>query len=73
MNAMHRHLAASASVLVAVQAEDLAGAVEQCNLPGTVHEHPNWSRRLPVPLDGLIAAATLRDTSTIMALSARQG
>jgi 4-alpha-glucanotransferase len=25
--------------------------VEQPNIPGTVHEHPNWRRRLPVPLE----------------------
>jgi 4-alpha-glucanotransferase len=28
--------------------EDLLGQVEQANLPGTVHEHPNWRRRLPI-------------------------
>ena len=73
MDAMHRHLARSASVLVAVQGEDLTGAVEQANLPGTVHEHPNWCRRLSVPLSGLISAAPLRDLSAIMTEAGRNG
>jgi 4-alpha-glucanotransferase len=24
---------------------------DQPNIPGTVDEHPNWRRRLPVPLE----------------------
>ncbi len=71
MAAMHRHLAQSASVLVAVQGEDLAGAVEQANLPGTVYEHPNWCRRLPLPLSGLISAPSLEQTGAIMAQAGR--
>ncbi|GAA4334937.1 4-alpha-glucanotransferase [Pigmentiphaga soli] len=35
--------------LVIVPAEDIAGQVEQPNLPGTVDSHPNWLRRLPQP------------------------
>jgi 4-alpha-glucanotransferase len=40
-------VARSASRLALVPIEDLAGEVEQPNLPGTVDEHPNWRRRLP--------------------------
>ncbi|GGI71967.1 4-alpha-glucanotransferase [Polymorphobacter multimanifer] len=35
------------SVLAIVPMEDIIGAVEQPNLPGTIDEHPNWRRRLP--------------------------
>lgn len=28
--------------------EDLLGLEQQPNLPGTIHEHPNWRRRLPL-------------------------
>lgn len=73
IEAMHQHLATCASALVAVQAEDLAGAVEQCNLPGTVHEHPNWRRRLPLPISRLISARSLDQTGTIMANAGRNG
>ncbi len=34
------------SVLAIVPLEDIAGAVEQPNIPGTIDEHPNWRRRL---------------------------
>lgn len=66
MATMHAFLGRCASALVAVQGEDLSGAVEQANLPGTVYEHPNWCRRLPFPISGLISAATLGETATIM-------
>lgn len=71
LDAMHRHLATSASALVAVQGEDLAGAVEQCNLPGTVYEHPNWCRRLPVPVSDLLTAPALAQTGALMAAFGR--
>lgn len=34
--------------------EDLAGLVEQPNLPGTTQEHPNWRRRMPQSTDTLL-------------------
>tara|TARA_R110002073_G_scaffold4803_1_gene30447 strand:- start:32721 stop:34559 length:1839 start_codon:yes stop_codon:yes gene_type:complete len=73
MNAMHGFLARCSSHLVAIQGEDLAGAVEQANLPGTVYEHPNWCRRLPLPISGLISAPGLKQTGAIMAQAGRNG
>ncbi|MFV0622993.1 4-alpha-glucanotransferase [Sphingomonas sp. ac-8] len=35
--------------------EDLIGAEEQPNLPGTIDEHPNWRRRMPAPTPDLLA------------------
>jgi 4-alpha-glucanotransferase len=32
----------------------LLGQEEQPNLPGTVTEHPNWRRRLPMPADSVL-------------------
>ena len=49
--AVHRFLAATPCRLAAVQIEDLLGLHEQANVPGTIDEHPNWRRRLPVPVD----------------------
>lgn len=49
--AVHRYLAKSESLLAGVQAEDLLGAREQANLPGTTREHPNWRRKLPLQLN----------------------
>lgn len=34
--------------------EDLIGAEEQPNLPGTIDEHPNWRRRMPAPTPELL-------------------
>ena len=48
--AVHGALAEAPSLLQAVQLEDIAGELEQANLPGTVDEHPNWRRKLGVPV-----------------------
>lgn len=49
--------------LALVPLEDLLGLAEAPNVPGTIDEHPNWCRRLPVEvgqlLDGEAAAARL--------------
>jgi len=50
---LHAHLAASPCRLLALQLEDAIGVTEQVNVPGTVDEHPNWRRRLPVALERL--------------------
>jgi 4-alpha-glucanotransferase len=49
-------LSRTKSRLLTISLEDLLGVVDQPNIPGTVNEHPNWRRRLPLPL-GEIAAA----------------
>jgi 4-alpha-glucanotransferase len=40
--------------LAIVPLEDIMGAVEQPNLPGTVDEHPNWRRRWSLPVDQML-------------------
>jgi 4-alpha-glucanotransferase len=49
-------LARTRSRLLAISLEDLLGVIEQPNIPGTVDEHPNWRRRLPLALDQIAAA-----------------
>jgi glycogen operon protein len=44
--AVHAFVAATPSLLALVQADDLAGAVDAVNLPGTDGERRNWRRRL---------------------------
>ena len=44
-------LARTKSRLLAVSLEDFLGVVDQPNIPGTINEHPNWRRRLPVPIE----------------------
>ena len=35
--------------------EDIAGLVEQPNVPGTTTEHPNWRRRMPADTPAMLA------------------
>jgi 4-alpha-glucanotransferase len=51
--AIARFLSRTPSRLVAIALDDILGALEQINIPGTFDEHPNWRRRLPVPLEDL--------------------
>lgn len=49
--ASYRFVARTPSILVMVQVEDIFGILEPINVPGTVHEHPNWKRRLPIHIE----------------------
>ncbi|HUF87144.1 MAG TPA: 4-alpha-glucanotransferase [Thermohalobaculum sp.] len=50
---LHAAVAGNRCRLMALQIEDALGVIEQVNVPGTVDEHPNWRRRLPVTLERL--------------------
>jgi 4-alpha-glucanotransferase len=59
-------LARTKSRLLAISLEDLLGVIDQPNIPGTVNEHPNWRRRLPLAIDEIAAAidiAALRNAT----------
>jgi 4-alpha-glucanotransferase len=49
-------LARTKSRLLTISLEDLLGVIDQPNIPGTVDEHPNWRRRLPLTADEIVAA-----------------
>src|SRR6267142_7151199 len=57
-------LARTKSRLLAVSLEDLLGVVDQPNIPGTVNEHPNWRRRLPVPLEDMTSTVDVTALKT---------
>ncbi len=71
--AMHRFLGRSPCRLVAVQGEDILGLEEQANLPGTVHEHPNWRRRLPAGAGEIAGDPRLAEIAGIMKSCGRTG
>lgn len=48
--AIHGYLARTPGRILMVQVEDMVGEIDQPNLPGTVHQHPNWQRKLPVAI-----------------------
>ena len=47
-------VARSASELALIPLEDLAGEVEQPNLPGVVEGHPNWRRRMEATTETIL-------------------
>ncbi len=63
-HAIHRHdlyavlsfLARTKSRLLAIALEDLLGVIDQPNIPGTVDQHPNWRRRLPLAISEIASA-----------------
>jgi 4-alpha-glucanotransferase len=64
--AVVKFLAQTRSRLLAISLEDLLGVVDQPNIPGTIDEHPNWRRRLPLDIDEMAAAidlAALKDAT----------
>jgi len=64
-------LAATPSRLVVVALDDILGVVEQINIPGTVDQHPNWRRKLPVALEELDRHAGLRGVADAFAQAGR--
>ncbi|MEH2562753.1 4-alpha-glucanotransferase [Bradyrhizobium sp. AZCC 2289] len=52
-------LARTKSRMLAVSLEDLLGLIDQPNIPGTVDEHPNWRRRLPVSIEHIASAVDI--------------
>jgi 4-alpha-glucanotransferase len=59
-------LARSRARFMLVQVEDIAGEVEQANLPGTSDAHPNWRRRLSARLDEFLADPELRRVAALV-------
>ena len=69
--AVQLYLAKTPSRLMMVQLEDLLRLPEMMNLPGTVDEHPNWRRRLPVDLATLFSMPEVTDQ--LYAVDAERG
>jgi len=60
VDAAIRHVGRSAAALAVIPLEDVFALVEAPNVPGTSDEHPNWRRRLPSDLDGMLDAPAVR-------------
>jgi 4-alpha-glucanotransferase len=70
-SAIAKYLAGTPSRLLMVTMEDAVGIAEQPNVPGTVHEYPNWRQRLPVALEDLRADTGLAVLADVMASAGR--
>jgi (1->4)-alpha-D-glucan 1-alpha-D-glucosylmutase len=65
--AVHRFLAATPSRLAVVQADDVLGLREQMNMPSTTDDvHPNWRRKLPLPIEAWTRDPRFARTFTAM-------
>ncbi len=60
------YLAASPAKVLMVQLEDVLGAPEQINLPGTTDQYPNWRRKLPATVERMAADAELDSLSAAL-------
>lgn len=69
--AVIRFLASTPAKLVAIAAEDVWEVLDQINIPGTVHEHPNWRRKLPVTIDQMHTDDRLHRVAAGLAQSGR--
>lgn len=58
-------LAETPCKLVVVALEDIVGQLDQVNVPGTTTEHPNWRRKLSVPLEALSDHSGIQEIAKI--------
>ena len=63
----HAFIARTPSAIAMVQPEDVFELMNQANLPGTVEQHPNWRRRIPVALEKWAADPRVAATASAMA------
>jgi 4-alpha-glucanotransferase len=66
-------LAATPTRLVSIGIEDVMEVKEQTNLPGTVDQHPNWRRRLPVSIEDLAGDQRLLRIADVFRRAGRSG
>jgi 4-alpha-glucanotransferase len=69
--AVARFLGATPSKLVVIALEDVLDEIEQINIPGTVDQHPNWRRKLKLPLEQLTAHKPLHRVAEAFAQTGR--
>ncbi|HET7679822.1 MAG TPA: 4-alpha-glucanotransferase [Xanthobacteraceae bacterium] len=70
-SAVAAYLARTPSRLLMVAMEDVLGILDQPNIPGTVQEHPNWRRRLPLALEDIAQHQGLAALADIMRTAGR--
>jgi len=66
LDAAHRFLAATPSLLAGLRLADMAGPSLPTNLPGTTDAHPNWRPRAPVALEDLADHPAFARTAALM-------
>jgi glycogen operon protein len=69
--ALHAATARTASMLAAVQLDDVIGESEPVNIPGTNREYPNWRRKLGLTLEEILVDPRWRHLAEIMRAAGR--
>jgi 4-alpha-glucanotransferase len=70
VDAAHRFLARTASMVRMLQIDDLTGEIDPVNVPGTSQEHPNWRRRLALSVEELPGDPRFITATTAIAAAA---
>jgi 4-alpha-glucanotransferase len=70
-HALHLYLARAATVLVALQIEDLLGETLPVNVPGTHQEYPNWQRKVSADVEDVAVRADLAAELDAISLARR--
>jgi len=65
-------LGAAPSNLAMVGLEDVVGGLDQANIPGTLTEHPNWRRKLPVNIEDVAGLPELAAVAEAFAQAGRR-
>jgi 4-alpha-glucanotransferase len=69
--AVIRFMARTPSRLLVISAEDVLAVLDQPNVPGTIDEHPNWRRKLPLDLQEIARSASLHAVADALAQEGR--
>jgi len=69
--AIHSALAQSPAAMVSIQLDDVLCQLDAQNIPGTILEHPNWSRQYTTPIEELTAHPGLPEITNIMQRAGR--
>ncbi len=64
--AVYRYLSQTPCKLLLVSLDDIIGALNQQNLPGTVDEHPNWKQKTPVFLEDIMKDRKFNELSNML-------
>ncbi|MEW6584187.1 MAG: 4-alpha-glucanotransferase [Nitrospirota bacterium] len=64
--AVYHYLALTPCKMLSVSFDDVIGALDQQNLPGTIDAHPNWIRRTPMALEDAMKDKRFRDLASVL-------
>jgi 4-alpha-glucanotransferase len=64
--AIHMYLARTPSCIVLANLEDSLGELSQTNLPGTVDNHPNWTRKYAVRVNEIVCDERLQELGAVL-------